>query len=380
MHLQAAATMQLDGAAALRGLLHGAGAPAYGDAHAPETTQSYVLRLIALAAILAGGGCGVAAPQCGRWAASDGPAARVVRCFAGGTILALALVHIIPEGLEQLEAVSPAFPAGGLVVAAGVLAMVFLDWAATYALVGRQLAAAAAAAAAAPAKGAAPRPSAPPAGGVHVPAPCCPAPADVEAPPAAAPGGGGASSAPTGVSALAHSHHHAPGCEITSVRRWLAAYTLEAGCVFHSVIIGVSIGVTSEAAHGARQLLATTTAVMVFHQALEGLALGAALAASRLGRAKRGAMALGYALCMPAGVAIGIAAAPRYNADSLAALAAQGALNAASGGMLLAVCMFHLIGEEFSKSDLLLRPRLAAGLVAATLCGVGGMAVIGIWG
>jgi zinc transporter 1/2/3 len=127
-------------------------------------------------------------------------------------------------------------------------------------------------------------------------------------------------------------------------------------------------------------MLTMLAAVMVFHQLLEGLALGAVLAASAMSLFKKCFMVIAYALCTPVGIAIGIAVADTYEPESHASLVTQGVLNTLSGGMLLAVSMYTLISEEFSKPDLLARPRLAAVLMAAVLLGVGAMAVIGIWG
>jgi zinc transporter 1/2/3 len=183
------------------------------------------------------------------------------------------------------------------------------------------------------------------------------------------------STAATGVSPFAHSHHHLPACHITTIKHLVTCYSMEVGCVFHSVVIGISIGVATNTS-----LLVTLAAVMVFHQALEGLALGSVLALTQLSLLKKLSMAAVFALCMPFGIAVGIAIAGGHNADSLAWLVAQGVLNGVSGGMLLYVALYSLLAEEFSKTDLIYRPGVAALLAAAVLLGVGSMAVIGIWG
>lgn len=305
-------------------------------------------------------------------------------------------IHIIPEGLEQLsgESLGLDYPLGGIPVALGLLSMVLVDYLASYLMSSRQVRRAAAASAGAAANAHA-RPSGKGSsggGGAVALPPCCDSAASGDAEQGgfvALPSGDAAAAVPAAAAAAApmtgastflahsHHHHHLPTCEITSIRRCVAAYTMELGCVFHSVIIGVSIGVVTSSP----RLLVVMTAVMIAHQLLEGLALGTMLAAATLLAGwKKALMAAAYALCMPLGIAIGIGVADSYAPDSLASLATQGTLNAFSGGMLLAVSMFSLVGEEFSKSDLLARPGLAAALAAAVLAGVGGMAVIGIWG
>ncbi|KAI8464492.1 MAG: Zinc/iron permease [Monoraphidium minutum] len=356
--------------AAMRTLLHVAHAHIGHDEDGHAGGQrggltSLGLRLVAMAAILAGGVLGAMAPIL--WArlypAPDSVPMRLVRTLSGGTILALALIHIIPEGLEQLDSLDLGYPIGGIPVVFGLLVIVFFDYAACAFILHRR--------SQRDALGAA-KPAAPP-----PPPPCCPEQGDAEQalPPAAAVSAKMASSM-TGVTPMAHSHHHLPQCVITGVRQYVACYTMELGCMFHSVIIGVAIGVISEAP----RVLATLAAVMVFHQLLEGVALGAVLAATAMSTAKKSFMAVVYALCMPVGIAIGIAVADAYEPESRSSLLTQGVLNTLSGGMLLAVSLFSLIAEEFSKADLLTRPRLAAGLMASVLLGVGAMAVIGIWG
>jgi zinc transporter ZupT len=178
-----------------------------------------------------------------------------------------------------------------------------------------------------------------------------------------------------GISPFAHSHHHLPACHITTIKHLVTCYSMEIGCVFHSVIIGISIGVLTNTS-----LLVTLAAVMVFHQALEGLALGSVLALTQLSMLKKLSMAAVFTLCMPFGIAVGLAVAGTHDADSVPWLMAQGVLNGVSGGMLLYVSLYSLLAEEFSKTDLIYRPGVAALLAVAVLLGVGAMAVIGIWG
>ena len=172
---------------------------------------------------------------------------------------------------------------------------------------------------------------------------------------------------------------------------------------------------------------------------LEALALSTVLAATAFPRAKKVAMIFLYSVTTPLGIAIGIAVSSFYDAGSATAVGVQGVLNGVSGGMLLYISMYQvravcvcvlcvlvfgfvcvcvlvlvvllcavliyaplkswnfpvlkhpphtrntyhttpqLIGEEFSRNDLLGRPGLLAAMYGALLVGAAAMAVIAIW-
>lgn len=152
--------------------------------------------------------------------------------------------------------------------------------------------------------------------------------------------------------------------------------TFELGCVAHSVVLGLALGVMTDA----KELVLTLTIVLAVHQAVEGLALGSVLAATqRLSRRKKYVLALVYAVTLPAGIAGGLLASNSYDPTAPVAVLVQGVANGLSGGLLLYVSMFSLLGAELSQHDLLHRPLLAAGLMLAVLCGAAVMCVIGLW-
>ena len=136
---------------------------------------------------------------------------------------------------------------------------------------------------------------------------------------------------------------------------------MEAGCIFHSVLIGLGLGVTVLAR---RQVLALTLA-LTFHQMLEGVSLGAIVAASRFPGRKAVGMVAAYAVTTPLGVLLGIAVASTYDADGTAARTVQGVLNGVSAGMLLYISLIQQLSEDFTRSDLpsdgALRASMCAG-------------------
>jgi zinc transporter 1/2/3 len=180
------------------------------------------------------------------------------------------------------------------------------------------------------------------------------------------------------VPSLAHSHgcHKQPACHSTALKQQVTCMTFELGCVAHSVVLGLALGVMTVGI----DMVITLTVVLAVHQAVEGLALGSVLAATpQLSRRKKYVLALVYAVTLPAGIAAGLLASNSYDPTAPVAVLVQGVANGLSGGLLLYVSMFSLLGAELSQHDLLHRPLLAAGLMLAALFGAAVMCVIGLW-
>lgn len=155
-------------------------------------------------------------------------------------------------------------------------------------------------------------------------------------------------------------------------RSQLIAYLFELGCVFHSVIIGVSLGIALTYEDIIPLLVA-----LCFHQFLEGLILGLALVRSSLGRIKQICMAVAYALTCPAGVAIGIGVAYGYDSHSVTARAVQGTLNGIAAGMLLYLGSMWVLTGLWSPQ--LVKPWHRVASFSALVVGAACMAVLAIW-
>lgn len=194
------------------------------------------------------------------------------------------------------------------------------------------------------------------------------------------------SSAAAAAAAAAHTHQClrsmnasnwvASGSKPTrSIRQYVTAYTMELGCIFHSIIIGIGVGVITEDRH----LVITLMIALAIHQGLEALALGSVLALTSFSKLKKVSMLLLYAITTPIGIAVGIAIASSYNPETVTSRAVQGTLNGVSGGMLLYIGMYQLIAEEFSREDILVKPRLRAGMYLALMLGAASMCVLGLW-
>ncbi|ORX34477.1 Zinc/iron permease [Kockovaella imperatae] len=156
----------------------------------------------------------------------------------------------------------------------------------------------------------------------------------------------------------------------------IAVAVLEFGVVLHSVIIGLTLGVTDD--------FVTLFIVIIFHQMFEGLGLGSRLAGLNLPsnlRWSRYAAGAFYAICTPVGIAIGIGARNSYNGNGVAANIVSGVLDATSAGILLYTGLVELLAHE-----ILLNPRMmkasSAHLTYVFCCillGSGLMALLGRW-
>lgn len=165
--------------------------------------------------------------------------------------------------------------------------------------------------------------------------------------------------------------------EQNSVRSKVMAYVMELGCIFHSVLIGIGLGVTS----GEKGPVVALIIALTFHQMMEGISLGSVVAASRFPLFKSVCMILCYAITTPLGVTVGIAVSSTYDETTLTARAVQGVLNGISAGMLLYIALIQQISEEFTRKDLASSTKAPLRLMmyAAVLLGSFSMCVLAMW-
>ncbi|GAA6012208.1 hypothetical protein JCM11491_001786 [Sporobolomyces phaffii] len=176
-------------------------------------------------------------------------------------------------------------------------------------------------------------------------------------------------------------HCHGPAREIetdySSTQAHFDVLILEAGIIFHSIMIGVSLG-----ASGGDQWIPLFIAI-VFHQLFEGLALG-----SRIGQLvwpsgkgyKKWLMALAFGLITPVGIAIGMGVHASYNPNSGASLLSIGILDSISAGILIYGGIVECLYHDFMHGSLARAktPRVFTALffvLAGSLC----MAVLALW-
>ncbi|KAJ5112074.1 hypothetical protein N7532_000119 [Penicillium argentinense] len=161
-----------------------------------------------------------------------------------------------------------------------------------------------------------------------------------------------------------------------SFRQQIAAFLLlEFGIIFHSVIIGLNLGVTGSE-------FATLYPVLVFHQSFEGLGIGARMSAIPFGKHTwlPWILCAAYGLTTPVSIAIGLGVRTTYVPGSKVSLIIQGVLNAVSAGILIYSGLVELLARDFLFDPCRTKQRSKLlFMIFCTLLGAGIMALIGKW-
>jgi zinc transporter 1/2/3 len=163
-----------------------------------------------------------------------------------------------------------------------------------------------------------------------------------------------------------------------SFRQQIAAFLiLEFGVIFHSVIIGLNLGVAGDE-------FATLYPVIVFHQSFEGLGIGARMSAIPFKRKSwlPWALCTTYGLTTPIAIAIAIGLGVRYsyNPASNNANIISGVFDSISAGILIYTGLVELLARDFLFDPCRTNDRRRLGfMIVCTLLGAGVMALLGKW-
>ncbi|KAL7920941.1 Zinc/iron permease [Trichoderma austrokoningii] len=151
---------------------------------------------------------------------------------------------------------------------------------------------------------------------------------------------------------------------------------LEFGVLFHSVIIGLNLGVAGDE-------FSTLYPVLVFHQSFEGLGIGARLSVIPFPRRYKWmpwVLCAAYGLTTPIAIAIGLGVRTTYNSGSFTANVVSGVLDSISAGILIYTGFVEMIARDFLFNPYRTqdKKRLAFMLVSLYL-GTAIMALLGKW-
>ncbi|XP_037466205.1 zinc transporter 10-like [Triticum dicoccoides] len=176
--------------------------------------------------------------------------------------------------------------------------------------------------------------------------------------------------------AQGHGHDHGHGSEErpSQAHHVVVSQILEMGIVSHSVIIGLSLGVSQSPC-----TIKPLVAALSFHQFFEGFALGGCISEAQFKNFSALLMAFFFAITTPAGITVGAGIASFYNANSPRALVVEGILDSMSSGILIYMALVDLIAADFLSRRMSCNPRLQVCSYVALFVGAIAMSSLAIW-
>ncbi|XP_020583720.1 zinc transporter 10 isoform X2 [Phalaenopsis equestris] len=345
-----------------------------------DDAAAFRLKMMAIGAILIAGVGGVAIPLVGRkrrFLRTDGSLFVLAKAFAAGVILATGFVHMLHDAQIALsnpclpESPWRRFPFSGFIAMLAALGTLVIDFVGTQIYERKhreeQMGLKAAAAAAVSSDS------------IVAAAPEFDEEARAGEDPMHIVGIRAHAASHQHSHAHAHEHGHVlahddEGQVSSHVRHIVVSQILELGIVSHSVIIGLSLGV-SQSPCTIRPLIAALS----FHQFFEGFALGGCVSQAQFKNAAAALMACFFAITTPAGVGVGTALARQYNYRSPRALLVEGVLDSVSAGILIYMALVDLIAADFLSRRMSCNFRMQVASYVALFLGAASMSSLAIW-
>ncbi|XAR60756.1 hypothetical protein NMG60_11034247 [Bertholletia excelsa] len=279
----------------------------------------------------------------------------IIKCFAAGVILSTSLVHVLPDAFDALSDCQVSsrhpwkdFPFSGLITLIGVLSALLVDLTASS----------------------------------HV---------DSHGKPQGH-GHGHGNYSPIGTSeelAMARKKSGEEGVELGAVgemqsaeemlrlKQRLVSQVLEIGIIFHSVIIGVTMGMSQN-----QCTIRPLVAALAFHQIFEGMGLGGCIAQAGFSAGTTAYMCFMFSVTTPMGIVLGmiIFSLTGYDDSSPNALILEGLLGSLSSGILIYMALVDLIALDFFHSKLMgSEPWLKKVSFLALALGSTSMSILALW-
>ncbi|RDX66420.1 Zinc transporter 6, chloroplastic, partial [Mucuna pruriens] len=259
----------------------------------------------------------------------------VIKCFAAGVILSTSLVHVLPDAYAALADCHVAsrhpwkdFPFAGLVTLVGALLALLVDLAASSHVEHAQ----------------------------YAPVVAQEKEAAVEL------GGGGEGERVE---------------ELVKLKQRLVSQVLEIGIIFHSVIIGVTMGMSQNVC-----TIRPLVAALAFHQIFEGMGLGGCVAQAGFSFGTIAYMCFMFAVTTPMGIILGMTIFSLTGLDDSSpnALIMEGLLGSISSGILIYMALVDLIAVDFFHNKLMnSNPSLKKVSFVALTLGSAAMSILALW-
>ncbi|CAL5189693.1 unnamed protein product [Lathyrus oleraceus] len=263
----------------------------------------------------------------------------LIKCFAAGVILSTSLVHVLPDAYAALADCHVAsrhpwkdFPFSGLVTLIGAILALFVDLVASS----------------------------------HV---------------------GHAEYAPIGAGEKelgrvelgvgGEDGESERGEELVRLKQRLVSQVLEIGIIFHSVIIGVTMGMSQNVC-----TIRPLVAALAFHQIFEGMGLGGCVAQAGFSYGTVAYMCFMFSVTTPLGIILGMVlfSLTGYDDSNPNALIMEGLLGSISSGILIYMALVDLIAADFFHNKLMNSdPRLKKASFVALTMGSASMSILALW-
>lgn len=165
--------------------------------------------------------------------------------------------------------------------------------------------------------------------------------------------------------------------ELVRMKQRLVSQVLEIGIIFHSVIIGVTMGMSQN-----QCTIRPLVAALAFHQIFEGMGLGGCIAQAGFGLGTTAYMCFMFSVTTPMGIVLGMIlfSVTGYDDSNPNALIMEGLLGAFSSGILIYMALVDLIAVDFFHNKLMSSTTWLkkASYIALTL-GSTAMSILAIW-
>ncbi|XP_043723333.1 zinc transporter 6, chloroplastic-like [Telopea speciosissima] len=165
--------------------------------------------------------------------------------------------------------------------------------------------------------------------------------------------------------------------EIAKLKQRLVSQVLEIGIIFHSVIIGVTMGMSQN-----QCTIRPLVAALAFHQIFEGMGLGGCIAQAGFGVGTTSYMCFLFSVTTPMGIILGmiVFSVTGYSDDNPKALILEGLLGSLSSGILIYMALVDLIAADFFHNKMMSSETwLTKTCYIALVLGSASMSILALW-
>lgn len=165
--------------------------------------------------------------------------------------------------------------------------------------------------------------------------------------------------------------------EVVKQKQRLVSQVLEIGIIFHSVIIGVTMGMSQN-----QCTIRPLVAALAFHQIFEGMGLGGCIAQAGFSFGTTAYMCFMFSVTTPMGIVLGMIlfTVTGYDDSSPKALIMEGLLGSFSSGILIYMGLVDLIAVDFFHNKMMTSNLwLKKASYIALILGSTSMSILALW-